>query len=95
MAPSWLLLATAGGLANNIIAGAPRPRSNRAEVLGNRQYSYYQYITTIEINIFLNIANRILSIAWHIVFVSISQGIHPNFPTLVATTFPQPNCRDH
>ena len=27
--------------------------------------------------------------------INFVQGSHPNFPTRVATTFPQPNCRDH
>ena len=74
---------------------APRPRSTWLEVLGNSQYWCYQYIITITISICVCTVDRIFSIAWHIGFVSNFQGSHPNFPTLVATTFPQPNCRDH
>ena len=50
MAPSWHL-APAGGLAKLL----PRPRSNRLQVLGNIQYSCYQHIITIAIDVYVYI----------------------------------------
>ena len=63
------------------------------EHLGETSTVYLKIIKELYRICIYCIAN--ISTAWHTGFVSNFQGSHPNFPTLVATTFPQPNCRDH